>query len=507
MAAGLLARSRAQPLIAVTPEQTIITSQILRYFVMCHRRVWLDIRGDLLQHENPPSSDAIVQQAEERLQVSTIYSVKNGQLQKTDIDSWEHGVAVTQTLMNQEVDEVHHAHLAITAPLDLSDRLYTLLGTIDRLQYIQVQGQMVYSPILIKQQGSPEKADWLHLDYYVWLLQNSLGSTPPAELWLGTTSNDQPRQRIIHDYDEDRLLNALSLLAQILNPVSEPLVQLLPHCTACPWYASCQDNAHQAGALELLYGVSRKTRQNMRQVGFNTLTNVATASVEELRQIKGIGPITAPAIRANAQACLDSKPVWYNPLPIAADSDDVWMFDLETLEVNRQTLPWCLGWCDKHGETQIALVAPVRQTEQLILPDQQTVTLVPDYESVWAIFAQSISASAAPIYHWTGYDVAILRSTAPDDIRQRLEPRMFDLHRVFTRAVSLPLKSTSIKAISVYLGFQWIGTNDWFEAFQDYRAWIEAGDIQALTRASRYQRTDVQSMAWVWQWITRTRPE
>ena len=410
---------------------------------------------------------------------------------------------MTQELIRQRADTIINACLETTLPLDLSDRRYTLRGTIDQLQRVRDLDTDVYSLIVLKQQGQPDEADWLQLDLCAWLLQEHLGSILLAELWLGASPDQAPRQRFPHDYDENRLMNALALAAEILSMAFAPPPQLLPHCKACPWYASCQTTARQAGSLDLLYGVSRKTRQHMQAEGLTALVDVAVSSVEALQRVKGIGPATAPSIRANAQAWLEDRPIWYHPMPDLGDSDpnDAWMFDLETLEANGKIIPWSLGWCDTQGETGIILVAPVREPEQLTLPDGRTVILVPDSDTAWLAFAEAMSGSAAPIYHWTGYDAGILRSTAPAAVRDRLEPRMRDLHRLFTRSISLPLKSTSIKAVSVYLGFPWIGTTDWFEAFQDYARWLETEDRAALARMCMYQGADVQSMAHVWCWL------
>jgi predicted RecB family nuclease len=491
----------------VGSEQIVITMPMLRHLAMCKRRVWLGQFGDPLPDAGDTSGGAQSVIARATPAIPALYSVKAGELQRVEIMSWAHGVAVSQDLMRQQADTIFDACLEYTMPLDLSDQLYRLQVTVDQLRRVRYQDTAVYSPIVIKQQGQPEETDWLHLDLCAWLLQASQGRVPPAELWLGTSADGQPRQRIVHDYDEGRLMNALTLMAQALDPASEPPIHLLAHCKSCPWYSACQNIARDAGSLDLLYGLSQKTRRNMRQEGLATLVDVAAASVETLRRVKGIGPATAPVLRANAQAWLEDRPVRYNPLPGVGNPHDAWMFDLETLEVNGKTIPWCLGWCDAHGETQIALVAPVSEPEPLVLQDNAIVTLVPDYETAWFVFADALSGGTARIYHWTGYDVGILRSTAPVAARNQLESRMVDLHRLFTRSVSLPAKSTSIKAVSVYLGFPWVGTNDWFEAFLDYRQWIETGNLAALTRACMYQRADVQSMAWVWRWLTGSAPE
>jgi len=478
----------------VHPEPIIITIPMLRHLVMCSRRLWLDRYGDPAERDSP---------ADRLPDVEAIYALREGQLQRIDITSWTQSISTTQELIRQRADTIINACLETTLPLDLSDRRYTLRGAIDQLQRVRDPDTDVYSLIVLKPQGQPDEADWLQLDLCAWLLQEHQGSIPFAELWLGASPDRPPRQRFPHAYDENRLMNALTLAAEILSMAFAPPPQLLPHCKACHWNSSCQIAARRMGSLDLLYGVSRRTRQDMQAEGLTALADVAASSVEALQRVKGIGPATAPSIRANAQAWLENRPIWYNPMPQMSDDDphDAWMFDLETLETNGETIPWSLGWCDTHGETGIILVAPVREPEQLALPDGRIVTLVPDSDTAWLAFAEAMSGSSAPIYHWTGYDAGILRSTAPAAVRNRLEPRMRDLHRLFTRSISLPLKSTSIKAVSVYLGFPWIGTTNWFEAFQDYARWLETGDPAALIRTCTYQGADVQSMAWVWRWL------
>lgn len=164
------------------------------------------------------------------------------------------------------------------------------------------------------------------------------------------------------------------------------------------------------------------------------------------------------------------------------------MFDLETHEVRGKIIPWCMGWCDVEGNTHIALVGPVQLPEPMTLPNGQSITLVPDSDSAWEVFAEAVSGSDSPIYAWTGYDVSILRGSASDDVKALVEPRFHDLNATLKQSVSLPLKSTSIKPVSAYLSFEWSGYQDWFAALQDYRYWLDSDDVNVLTRACTYQR-------------------
>jgi predicted RecB family nuclease len=482
-----------------TVVDVVITGQTLRNLLVCERRVWLDAHGDLSQRDETSPETlrlyALGKQHEQAIHAATV-----GPIEPIPIASWEEGVTITRDLMAQGVAGIIGACLSHSATLDLSDRVYSLRGKVDQLLRVWHHGEDVYAPIEIKQRSKPAEVDWLQLDFYVWLLSLIQNITPPAELWLGADAYGRPRTRLPHDYDEDRLMAALTRVTDLLNATSEPSVHLAPHCKTCSWYTSCQVIARREKRIDVLYGVSRTTRANMHEAGITNLEQVTALSAQDLQLVKGIGPKTAPRIRANARAWLDNTPVWYGALPEVCRQPG-WLFDLETHEVSGKIVPWCMGWGDTQGNTNIVLVAPVQLPAPMTLPDGQVIALVPDSDTAWEVLAEAVSGNDSPIYTWTGYDVGILRGSAPDPVRTLLEPRFHDLHATFTQAVSLPLKSTSIKPVSAYLGFEWFGYNDWFAAYLDYGYWLEQSDLDALTRACTYQCADVQSLAHVWRWL------
>lgn len=486
------------------PHSAVITAQTLRHLLMCERRVWLDARADpALRDAAAPEAlrlYALGSQHEDRVHAATA-----GPIEPVDIASWEEGVAATRELMRRGVPGILGACLEVRVPLDLSDTVYTLRGRADQLLRVWHHGEAVYSPVEIKQRSQPEEADWLQLDLYVWLLSLLQGTVPPAELWLGADPLGRPRRRLAHDYDEDRLMAALLRAAHLTASAPEPPVRIEPHCATCHWFTACQGVAQREKRLDLLYGVSRTTRASLEAAGIARLEDLVARSPDELQAIKGIGPRTAPRIRANAQAWLENRPVWLDALPEVCRQPG-WMFDLETWEIGGRTVPWCMGWCDGDGQTHITLVAPVQLPEPLALPDGQQVTLAPDSDAAWEVFAAAVSEDSRPIFHWSGYDAAILRGSAPEYVRAQLAPRMHDLNATLKRVVSLPLKSTSIKPVSTHLGFAWPGYQDWFAAYLDYQHWLETGSLDALARACLYQRADVQSMALVWRWLVAHAP-
>jgi uncharacterized protein len=487
------------------PDSPLITAQDVRHALICARRVWLDAHGDpaLRDESAPEMARAFALGVQHEASVRAAVGVA---VEYLPVESWAHGVALTRGLMARGVAGIGGACLEHRAPLDLTDRLFTVRGRPDRLLRVAHAGALVYAPVEIKRRREPEAPDWAQLDLYAWLLREVQGIAPPGELWLGATDLGAPARRDPHEYDEERLMDALLRAIAALDASEAPPVRLEAHCKTCPWQTACRAVAEGEESLDLLYSVSRTTRDGLAAAGLARLADIAACAPEDLLAVRGIGPASAPRLRANAQAWVEGRPVWYGALP-ADLRQGGWMFDLETCEARGKTVPWCMGWCDTAGETQIALVAPVQLPEPLTLPDGQSITLVPDSDTAWEVLAGAMAAQAGPICHWTGYDAGILRGSAPAAALARLEPRMFDLHAAFKRAVSLPLPSTSIKAVAAYLGFVWPENPDWFAAYLDYQFWLESGDEAALARACAYQRADVQSMAWVWRWLVANDPQ
>lgn len=245
--------------------------------------------------------------------------------------------------------------------------------------------------------------------------------------------------------------------------------------------------------LARISGLRRDSREALHAMGIHTLEQLAALSDDELRKVRGIKS-TARSIRAGAEALVRNQPVWHGPLEPHCRLPGV-MFDLETNPANGQ--PWSLGWLDC-DEPHVALVGrgPSRR-----LDDGTIVHIEPNAVAAWYRMAESIAASDTPVFHWTGYDAAILRATAPADVRRALEPRFFDLHRAFSQAVRFPVDGTSLKRVAAYLGFAWGAYESWFAAWEDYRAWLRSGSDAALARSLRYQMDDVIALERVWRWL------
>src|SRR3990172_2744542 len=82
------------------------------------------------------------------------------------------------------------------------------------------------------------------------------------------------------------------------------------HSRYNPVMTSTSENRPQLD-IALLPHLSRLAREHLRRAGITSLHQFAALTIEELQQIKGI-KTTAAALRANARAYVENRPVWVN---------------------------------------------------------------------------------------------------------------------------------------------------------------------------------------------------
>lgn len=447
-----------------------ITPSLLRHAAICDRRLWLDY------HAEQPEPTPVMAY---RTGLGNLHECETQEPAETvSVASWDDGVGLTQQWMFEGVPVIQNGFLQMpyTSGVMLRGRPDRLTRTADGY----------YTPGEIKRYSGIGYADLLQLDFYCVLAGVARG-----EFWMG-----QPVQRIPHMLDEDRLYRTVDRVVRLLK-LDEPEVRIEPHCKECPWYGGCFDIARQSGDLSLISGLRRDSREALRAQGIRSLEHLASLTPDELRSIKGIKS-TAASIRAGAESLWRGEPVWYARLHATATEPGV-MFDLETDPATGT--PWSLGWFTQ-GEPHVALVGrgPNRQ-----FPDGTHVHVRRTPDEAWWCMAEALAGEKSPIFHWTGYDLGVLKSTAPADVRDALAPRFFDLHRAFSQSVRFPVDGTSLKRVAAYLGYSWGAYESWFAAWEDYRAWLRTDDDTALQRSLRYQMDDVIALGKVWEWLVASR--
>ncbi len=256
--------------------------------------------------------------------------------------------------------------------------------------------------------------------------------------------------------------------------------------------------------LSALPGLRQEALLHLLAQGIQTFGQLADMSVGDLDALPGIGRKTAHRLRCYASAFRDNRPIWLGALPEDCRQNGL-ALDLETDPVDQT--PWSFGYSDLAGRAHVAVVAPAYDHEEVCLPDGSVVLLVRNSDDGWEFFAGAVEHCPNLIYHWSAFDAAVMRRTAPEGVKARLEGRMHDLHRTFKHSVALPQRSTSLKPVAKYFGFDWPegadGGMGWWLAWRDYQLWLAEGDDAALARACAYQRADIDALLLVWRWLVQ----
>jgi predicted RecB family nuclease len=475
----------------------IISAYTLRHLLMCERRIWLDHKGDPALRDVVPENQAARGIAHEKNVTATMF----GPVTAVAVNSWAEMLETTRALMQQGATGIQGA--AFERVIQSSQPLI-VRGRVDWLRrYAQPSdlGLWAYEPVEIKLHRELTEADRLQLDLYIWLLGATQNVETSGWFWLGQDVDQKPLHILEHEYDEQRLLNALERVDTILNQVAAPAIFLASHCESCHWHRLCKQSATEHHSLATLSGLSRQTWEHMRLEGITTLDQILILSPKDLERFKGLGKAKAFELHSYAQAVSFARPIQRSPLPDAARQTGV-MLDLETrMDGGAIGVPWCFGWQEYGGQFQVAIVDRFYESATPKLPDGTTVTIISDSDEGWRIIADAAQRNPGPVYHWGSFEKGVLRSTAPLDAIEILDNRLHDMNRTFKKSFVFPVRGTSIKTVAPYLGFTWPPETSAFTCWADYQAWLLESDTDALARACAYNRADVEAMTLIWQWM------
>ncbi len=477
----------------------IITAGMIRWHATCARHIWLYNYGDPALRDQP-SAATLRQLAEGVRHEDDVLRATTPGLVPVPVRDWADAVAQTRRLMAEGARVIAGAALEVTVTLDGIAEPVTVRGKVDRLMRV---GESLYAPVEIKLAGKAQPADERQLDCYLWLLEQLQGAAPDGELWLGQTVDGLPARRVPHRLAPDFPAALLDVARLLDGSAREPELILAPHCKLCPWYTLCSDDAQSRRHVSLLTGINRHTREAFAEAGVETMEQIRAMSVEQLLKFKHVGPKKVHAYKAQAEAYLQDRPLWYGRLAEVFRQPG-WYFDIETDPFRGHV--WSIGWGWHTDETQVVVVAPTAPESDFALPDGRHITLVPTPHAAWNVFYESVKQNTQPIYHWTGFDASNMRWQAPD-IHDQLAHRLEDLHAGFKGAVVLPDRSLSLKVVAPFAGFHWRGYADWQQAFEDYQRFVRSGSGEALMAATAYQADDVIAMVYVWEMLNALAPK
>ncbi|GAB4553227.1 MAG: hypothetical protein OHK0023_22110 [Anaerolineae bacterium] len=257
-------------------------------------------------------------------------------------------------------------------------------------------------------------------------------------------------------------------------------------------------------SITIIPNLHRQTLQAMRDLGIFTIADLTEMTAADLDRLPRVGKATAQHIRQCVEALCQGEPLWLKA-PDARAADDGIFFDVETDAMGEI---WSIGWKAPSDAARCVVLDPNRLAEHRLLEDGTLVFTVPTRLAMWEMLhAVCVQHPSVPLYHWSPFEVGIVKKAGLPAPTAEISKRLLDLAKVVSQSVVLPIakRRRGLKEVSSYLGFRWAehmaDGMGWWHARNHYEAWLVYGDLEGLTWACAYQRSDVDATYHVWSWL------
>lgn len=301
-------------------------------------------------------------------------------------------------------------------------------------------GDYHYIPLDIKS-GKNLKAEYkLQVMFYAELLESIQGVFPKKAVIINSEKTELEFQTK-KEREEYNLIKE-ELYKTVQGKEQEPA--FFSFCKECEWEPECMTTLQETKDLTLVFKLSRKVKNQLKELGINNLGDLAEASEQRLCEIKGIGTARARRWKIQARSILNKEPIVLKKPKLAQHQTEIF-FDIE-------------------GETELAidyLYGCLVKTNNSTVFTAFWADTPDDEQKMWEQFLEFFRDLKDPVmYHYSSYEKTSLKR-----MKQRygcdkktwgnLMGSLVDLMPLLQESAVLPLSSYSIKPVAKYLGFQW----------------------------------------------------
>jgi len=498
-------RSAASPLAAPSPPP--LTDRLLRSWVRCRRRAWLDSYGDAQARQ---------------------WSAHRALALEEQLRSF-------QTLLPQRPGR-GEAACAAGAPGVVGVRLRGLTADrtpieahpplLERVEGSSRWGAHRYRPVLGRQGRRTTREHRLLLALWGRLLaQHQEGAVPQGLVVAGAGTRLEREPVSLQSESLQRQLDdSLSrLAADLARATPPPLVSDRKKCTLCCWRGLCDGTAAAEGHLSEVSGIGGKRRELLVALGVHSLADLAAADPEALaEQLAAEGEQhreAAAALVAQARVQAAGAPqrregLGGAPLPELEGAPGVLLYDIESDPDARDDF--------LHGVLRLrrrpdgSWPDPAEVAREATAAYQPLLALQEHGEArLWARLERLLRRYPDwPVLHYGETEAIGLvrlaeRQGVPEAERLRLRARLVDVHQRLRRHWLLPVNSYGLKAVAGWIGFAWSQPGvDGARCLLWWRQWRrdreEAGiprNSQRLQRIFRYNLDDSLATWAVARWL------
>ena len=453
----------------------IIASQA-KNFVLCPRRVYLDIYGP--QERKLPFPEFLLKKAEEGEEFEAkVISKIHHEMPLCEFGNWPDCISKTKDIMEQGAEVIYHAVLAHKGLFGIPDLLEKRNG---KSRF----GDFYYTVTEIKTGLSVKEKYLAQVMFYVYLLSKVQGFLPrKAYLILG----DESRHEIDVDEHMEWFKEKLNGIKEVVGGKEiEP--SRVAECPHCPWYDVCFGILLERKDISLLYKLTKKAMQQLKRHNITSLDDVRIMDEKKFAKTAEISEYQLKKWKAQAESLVTKKPVVAGKIELPSKKTEIFL-DFESEDKTH----YMIGVLVRNGKEKV---------RQFIAHKRE------DEGKAWKEFLDFISKQEDfVIYHYGIYERKALRQLIEKygiskKLQQKIFDNLFDLLKVFYEKIMLPTWSYSLKPVAKYLGFEWRNPQASGElAMLWYDSYIKTKGKKFINMIKEYNEDDLIATKLIKDWL------
>ena len=489
--------------------QELLTDRLLRSWLRCRRRAWLDRHGDPDQRQW--TAHRALALSDQLVSFQSLLPEKPG-----------HGEAACAAAAPGVVG----LRLRGRGPAGVALEAHPAL--LERVAGTSVWGQHAYRPVLGRQGRNLTREHRLLLALWGRLLgEHQRAPVPQALVVAGSGRGLQREQLKLTGGLQAQLEEALPRLASDLaRQQPPPLVADRKKCVLCSWRGVCDQEATRQGHLSEVSGIGGKRREMLLEQGITSLPQLAASDPLRLADALAVHGDQhrdiAAALVAQARVQASGRPERLaaaaasaaDLLPELAEAPGVLLYDIESDPDARDDFlhGFVIVPRQPDGSWPAQPDPAWRYTPLLALQEHGEARL-------WRRLQALLDRYPGwPLLHYGETEaISLVRLAQRQGAREaelaRLRARLVDVHARLRRHWRLPVNSYGLKAVASWLGFRWSQSGVdgarcllWWRQWR--RDWAEpqgalnpVASRRALERIFTYNRDDNLATWAVARWL------
>jgi len=472
-----------------------INNHLLRSWIRCRRKAWLEIYGD---------------------KQKKLWTAHSSLQLNHQIDCFHHLSQKSYGIGIQACKEGKNIAYGIRTKYHLKENII-INGNLPLLRKTSgecIWGNFSYQPVLARQGRKITREHRLILSMAGLLINNLQGAQVSAGLILHKENNHIKTEKVrLTDKMNKDLTECLSILEKDIESKNPPpITNNRKKCTICSWRKDCGSIAIKEGRLSEVSGIGAKREILLMDIGIKNIEALSKTRHIELREKlekfgRQHGDISKQII-LQSKSQITNKPIKLNSKILINDfkkAKGLYIYDIESdPDVKHDFL---------HGFVRIANninneidLKKIKYSPLLNL-EKSTEGLL------WKRIKRKLNINKDfPILHYGETEPTSLiklgerQGASPNEIED-LRKRFIDIHLLIREYWCLPVTNYGLKSIAEWIGFEWKQSNvDGARALLWWRQWKNSRRLNTMYSRNlqsifEYNRDDCLATLKIAKWL------